>query len=144
MKKWDELALLIVHWAWLLSLPWKVWLCGVLLSGFIAAWVVTTSHQAEVKLDSKKDNKIAKRTNSQYEIHDFAEHQIRTTRNFYIETWFGNYISGCMQYQTEHHLFPRIPMYKLSQVRPIVMKYCKENGLDYMEDTFWQIMGRNY
>jgi len=35
-------------------------------------------------------------------------------------------------------------MYKLSRVRPIVMKFCLENGLEYKEDTFWQIMGRNY
>jgi len=116
-----------------------------LISGTIAAWVVTANHQSEDKLDSKNVMAIEKQTaQSKYKIHDFAQHQIVTTRDINIDSWFVSYLCGGMQYQIEHHLFPRIPLYKLSQIKPYVMEFCRENGYEFKQEGFVEITKRNY
>jgi len=145
-KKHKELALLIVHWIfYLFFLPWKVWVLGTLITGTVSAWVVTASHQAEHKLEGKRDmtgeEKVVK---SKYQIHDYFAHQVITTRNIDLQSWFLNYICGGMQYQIEHHIFPRIPLYKLSTVKPLVEKLCAERGIEYRQENLWDISKRNY
>jgi len=144
-KRHKELALLIVHWVWYACLPWKVWVLGTLITGTISAWVVTASHQAEQKLDGKRDLTGEEEvTKSKYQIHDYFAHQVITTRNIDLKSWFLNYICGGMQYQIEHHIFPRIPLYKLSTVKPLVKQLCEQRGIEYREENLWDISKRNY
>jgi len=143
-KRHKELVLLVIHWAWYACLPWKVWVVGTLITGTISAWVVTASHQAEVKLDGKRDFTKEEEVKSKYQIHDYLRHQVVTTRNIDLHSWFLNYICGGMQYQIEHHIFPRIPLYKLSTVKPLVKQICAEQGIEYREESLWDISKRNY
>ena len=39
---------------------------------------------------------------------------------------------GGMNYQIEHHLFPRISSMHYPVIAPIVRKYCQENGIRYV------------
>lgn len=142
-RLYKELVGLAVHWCWYFMMPWQVWLLGVLLSGSIAAWVVTASHQAEEKLENKHQFSSESKQ-SKYQIHDYVAHQVVTTRNIDIKSWLLNYMCGGMQYQIEHHIFPRIPLYKLGEVKPIVMKYCMDRGLEYREESLWEITKRNF
>jgi len=144
-KNTEELALLAVHWVfWITCIPWKVWLTGALIGGTMLAWIVTANHQAEFKWESKRQFVNETPIQSKYKIHDLAAHQIISTRNIYCPTWFENLLCGGLQYQIEHHLFPRMPIYNLPLVRPIVMEYCKTHGLEYLEENFWDISKRNY
>jgi len=143
-KRHKELVLLVIHWAWYACLPWKVWVVGTLITGTISAWVVTASHQAEAKLDGKRDFTKEEEVKSKYQIHDYLRHQVVTTRNIDLHSWFLNYICGGMQYQIEHHIFPRIPLYKLSTVKPLVKQICAERGIEYREESLWDISKRNY
>jgi len=143
-KRYKELACLIIHWAWYACLPWKVWVVGTLITGTVSAWVVTASHQAEQKLDGKRDFTKEEAVKSKYQIHDYFSHQVVTTRNIDLQSWFLNYICGGMQYQIEHHLFPRIPLYKLSTVKPLVKQVCAQRGIEYREENLWDISKRNY
>ena len=43
----------------------------------------------------------------------FIDHQIQTCRNYKYDSLFWLILMGGMQYQTEHHLFPQIPFYRL-------------------------------
>jgi len=142
-KKYQELACLAIHWIWYACLPWKVWVVGTLITGTISAWVVTASHQAEEKLEGKKGLE-PEGVKSKYLMHDYFKHQVVTTRNIDLNSWFLNYICGGMQYQIEHHIFPRIPLYKLSTIKPIVKEYCAEHGIEYREESLWDISKRNY
>jgi len=143
-RRHRELFGLIIHWIWYATLPWKVWVLGTLITGTISAWVVTASHQAEQKLDGKRDFTQEEVVKSKYQIHDYLTHQVLTTRNIDLHSWFLNYICGGMQYQIEHHIFPRIPLYKLSTVKPLVQQYCAERGIEYREENLWDISVRNY
>jgi len=143
-RNYKELIGLAVHWVWYMMMPWKVWLLGVLVSGTITGWVVTASHQSEHKIETKKDFFTGVTAKSKYQIHDYVAHQVVTTRNIDLSSWLLNYMCGGMQYQIEHHIFPRIPLYKLGEVKPIVQQYCAERGLEYREESLWEITKRNY
>jgi linoleoyl-CoA desaturase len=68
----------------------------------------------------------------------WAEHQMRTTANFGRGSFFCQFICGGLNYQVEHHLFPRICHVHYPQIAPIVEQCAKEHGLPYHENsTFW-------
>ena len=40
---------------------------------------------------------------------------------------------GGLNYQIEHHLFPRMPSVNLRRAQPIVRDFCAERGISYTE-----------
>eukprot|EP00928_Gymnodinium_smaydae_P063839 TRINITY_DN4731_c0_g1_i1.p1 TRINITY_DN4731_c0_g1~~TRINITY_DN4731_c0_g1_i1.p1 ORF type:complete len:428 (-),score=39.03 TRINITY_DN4731_c0_g1_i1:165-1448(-) len=66
-----------------------------------------------------------------YEGVDWGEHQLRTSSNW-VTSWYC--ISGMLEHQIEHHLFPTLS-YKVQReiVRPLVQECAKEFGLPYYE-----------
>jgi len=144
-KKWLEFACFVVHWVWyLFVLPWKVWFFGTIFGGTIISWIVTSSHQAETKLTTKKTDTKGNTFSNKYQIHDMVEHQCNTTINLDSQSWLVNFLCGGLQYQIEHHLFPRMPIHRLPLVRPIVKEYCKTHNIPYMEDGAYGVFKRNY
>ena len=66
-------------------------------------------------------------------LDDFTA-QIRTTRNFNthpVITW----MSGGLNYQIEHHLFPAVPRSKLPMISPYVRELAKQSGEVYNQDS---------
>jgi delta8-fatty-acid desaturase len=51
--------------------------------------------------------------------------------------WFH----GGLQYQTTHHLFPRLPRHRLRFVREMAMEYAKEQGIKYNHFPFVEANG---
>lgn len=43
-----------------------------------------------------------------------------------------------LQFQIEHHLFPRIPRTSLRMARSGVRAICAKHGIHYHEPTFWR------
>ncbi|MEZ4365587.1 MAG: acyl-CoA desaturase [Kofleriaceae bacterium] len=64
-------------------------------------------------------------------IHDQItdwEHQLETTRNLALPRWLSWFFVG-LDYQIEHHLFPKIPHSQLPRAAAIVGRWCDEIGL---------------
>merc|ERR1712091_402549 len=55
-------------------------------------------------------------------------HQVLTSRNV-ITTWWNGWYWGGLEYQIEHHLFPRLPRQSLAKIAPRVQKLCEEHNL---------------
>ena len=69
---------------------------------------------------------------------EWAIHQMETTADFSRKSWFITYYVGGLNYQTEHHLFPRICHVHYPEIAPIVEATAKEFGVPYIyNDTFW-------
>jgi len=66
---------------------------------------------------------------------NFVIFQLQTTRNIdcpeYLD-WFH----GGLQFQIEHHLFPRIPRHNLRKVMPFVKELCKKHNIEYEMKPF--------
>jgi len=61
---------------------------------------------------------------------------LRTTMNVDCPAYL-DWVHGGLQFQVEHHLFPRMPRVHLRKVMPLVKQFCEENGLDYYSYGFF-------
>ncbi|MEO6000075.1 MAG: acyl-CoA desaturase [Chitinophagaceae bacterium] len=62
---------------------------------------------------------------------EWAAHQVRTTVNFAPRNWLINWYVGGLNYQVEHHLFPRISHVHYPAISKIVKKTCEQYNLPY-------------
>jgi len=151
-----ERITLALHYVWLalvlLLLP-SIWvvvpflLVSELLAGFGIGIVVFFNHYACEHFDSFDngsawiwDPRMKKHVESKREISrppTFVELQLRSTRNM-AGSPIVDWISGGINYQVEHHLFPTLPRNNLSKASRLVREFCKENSLPYQCDGFWE------
>jgi fatty acid desaturase len=63
---------------------------------------------------------------------DFLRRQVLTARNVkghpLVDFWYGG-----LNYQIEHHLFPRMPRNNLGKAQRLVKRFCAERGIRYHE-----------
>ncbi|MFT3936887.1 MAG: acyl-CoA desaturase [Chitinophagaceae bacterium] len=62
---------------------------------------------------------------------EWAIHQIKTTANFAPKNKFINWYVGGLNYQVEHHLFPRISHVHYPAISNIVKQTCQDFDLPY-------------
>lgn len=71
---------------------------------------------------------------------DFLQRQVLTSRNIRGGRPMG-WAMGGLNYQVEHHLFPRMASPKLHKVKPIVEEFCAERGIPYTETGLFESYG---
>src|SRR5215207_5457626 len=68
---------------------------------------------------------------------DFLRRQVLTSRNVVAhpitDFWYGG-----LNYQIEHHLFPRLPRSKLRAAQPIIRGFCRDHSIAYHETSVLQ------
>ena len=60
---------------------------------------------------------------------DWAVHQLRTTANFATGSRIATWMTGGLNHQIEHHLFPRVAHTHYPRLRPIVAAIAQRHGL---------------
>jgi fatty acid desaturase len=89
------------------------------LFGTYLVSIFAPNHKAMPLLD--RDSKV-----------DFLRRQVLTSRNVVAhpitDFWYGG-----LNYQIEHHLFPRLPRNKLREAQPIIRGFCQEHSIAYHE-----------
>ncbi|WP_018656252.1 fatty acid desaturase family protein [Actinomadura flavalba] len=63
---------------------------------------------------------------------DHLRRQVLTSRNVRPGP-VTDYLTGGLNYQIEHHLFPSVPRPSLARLRPLVREHCASVGLPYTE-----------
>lgn len=82
---------------------------------------------------SETDEKIA---------NEWAVHQVLTTNNFATKSPLATWFMGGLNFQVEHHLFPKISHVHYPNINPILKRTCEKYGVNYSEmPTFWQAIG---
>lgn len=114
----------------LFDLPFSQILTGFLLMHFIAGIVLTTifqlAHTVEGTTHPLPDEKGVIEN-------DWAIHQMETTVNFSTGNKFLTWYLGGLNFQVEHHLFPKISHIHYPALSGIVKKTAKEFGVPYLE-----------
>jgi linoleoyl-CoA desaturase len=87
---------------------------------FQLAHVVENTEFETVALDETKHIETA-----------WAEHELKTTANFAMGNKAISWFVGGLNYQIEHHLFPRVSHVHYPAISKIVMEKCKEYDLPY-------------
>ncbi|XP_059651313.1 delta(8)-fatty-acid desaturase-like [Cornus florida] len=68
---------------------------------------------------------------------DWFEKQTGGTIDISCSRWM-DWFHGGLQFQLEHHLFPRLPRCHLRKVSPIVRELCKKHNLPYRSFSFFE------
>ena len=68
---------------------------------------------------------------------EFLERQVKGTLNIDCHR-FMDWFHGGLQFQLEHHLFPRLPRHNLRKVSTITKALCRKHGLPYVSVGFWR------
>ncbi|HNP48845.1 MAG TPA: acyl-CoA desaturase [Bacteroidia bacterium] len=66
---------------------------------------------------------------------DWATHQVRTTANFATRNKFVTWAVGGLNFQVEHHLFPKIAHVHYPALSKIVKEVCQKYNLPYHEQA---------
>jgi linoleoyl-CoA desaturase len=118
------IAIPIMVWGWL------AWLVGFMVMnasmGLTLSFVFQLAHVVEntefehIPLDTTKHVETA-----------WAEHQLKTTSNFAMGNKVISWFVGGLNYQIEHHLFPRVSHVHYPAISKIVQEKCREYHLPY-------------
>lgn len=110
---------------------WLSWLIGFLVmslvAGFILSIVFQLAHTVEHTEFPVADTESHKLPD------EFAAHQIKTTANFATRNKLVSWLVGGLNFQIEHHLFPKISHIHYPAISEIVRKVCMEYQLQYIE-----------
>lgn len=107
------------------------WLVGFIIfstvAGFILSIVFQLAHTVEHTHFPMPDDATGK-------IEDeWAIHQVKTTANFATNNAFVSWFVGGLNFQVEHHLFPKISHVHYPRINKIVKQTCMEYGVEYIE-----------
>jgi linoleoyl-CoA desaturase len=114
----------------LFHIPFIQTLTGFLLMHFVAGLILTVIFQLAHSLEGTShplpgDNGIV--------ANDWAIHQMNTTMNFSPRNkWLSWYVGG-LNFQVEHHLFPRIAHVHYPAIAPIVRAVAAEFQVPYLQ-----------
>ena len=115
----------------IMLLGFKTWIIGFLLitmvTGLVISMVFQLAHtveHTEFPMPDEVTNKIE---------NDWAIHQINTTANFATNNKLISWLVGGLNFQIEHHLFPRISHVHYPAISKIIKRTCAEYGINYVE-----------
>jgi linoleoyl-CoA desaturase len=122
-------------WPWLAGFFVLHAVMGLTLSiVFQLAHVVENTEFENVALDETKHLETA-----------WAEHELKTTSNFAMGNKVVSWFVGGLNYQIEHHLFPRVSHVHYPAISKIVMEKCKEFNLPYNKyDTMMEAVASHF
>jgi linoleoyl-CoA desaturase len=75
----------------------------------------------------------------------WAIHQVESTANFARNSWLVTWFVGGLNYQIEHHLFPRICHVNYPALSRVVEQTCREFGVRYTaHGSFWSALASHF
>ncbi|HSU29243.1 MAG TPA: acyl-CoA desaturase [Chitinophagaceae bacterium] len=139
MKTWDHISfwtfkILYVFIFMLIPIyfvGFMPWLIGYLIYGLFAGFVLSIVFQLAHIVEDTHFPVVNETTDK---IDDeWALHQLKTTANFATRNRLISWFVGGLNFQIEHHLFPKISHIHYPAISRIIRKACKEFGMPYIE-----------
>ena len=99
----------------------------IFVCGFFISVVFQLAHVIQETSFPKPDEETSKIHN------EWAVHQLETTANFSTKSKFVSWLVGGLNFQVEHHLFPRISHVHYPAISELVRQTCREFNVTYLE-----------
>jgi len=117
-------------------IPWYVlgfvsWLVGFLIFTCVAGFVLSIVFQLAHTVEHTAFPVVNEETN-RFED-EWAVHQLKTTANFATNNKLVSWFVGGLNFQIEHHLFPKISHVHYPAISKIIKQACQEYGVVYIE-----------
>jgi fatty acid desaturase len=126
---WTELSCLALHYTGWLIVPSLIWGPLPVIGLYLALWGVVGVCLALVFAPAHMGLPV---TSGQQ--HDWV-HQLETTRNLELPRLVSFFFIG-LDFQVEHHLFPKIPHQNLPRAAQITEAWCKRERVPYHSEPY--------
>jgi fatty acid desaturase len=120
-----EAACMTVHYTCWVVIPSIIWGPLIGFAVYSAIWALVGVFLALVFAPAHIGLPIMAEQN-----HDWL-HQLETTRDLELPRFISFFFIG-LDYQAEHHLFPKIPHQNLPKAAAITAAWCKRHGIEYL------------
>lgn len=107
------------------------WVIGFLVFTCVAGFVLSLVFQLAHTVEHTQFPVADPITNKLED--EWAVHQIKTTANFATNNPVVSWLVGGLNFQIEHHLFPKISHVHYPAISKIIRQACQEYGLVYIE-----------
>jgi linoleoyl-CoA desaturase len=136
-RRWDLAGLVggklvFVCWAIVVPMlvyPWWAVICGYLVYSMIVSLIMAVTFQLAHCVE-EADFASPEELNSERRL--WAVHEVETTVDFCPRNPVLSWVVGGLNYQIEHHLFPRVPHTHYAQIAKIVQRNAERHGVRYV------------
>jgi linoleoyl-CoA desaturase len=109
----------------------STWVIGFLVYGLFAGFILSIVFQLAHTVEDTHFPQANPQTNKMED--EWALHQLKTTANFATRNRFISWWVGGLNFQVEHHLFPRVSHVHYPEISKIIKKACNDFGFPYIE-----------
>lgn len=125
----------LLHYFLFIGLPvyllgWSAWLIGFLTTALVAGFIISIVFQLAHTVEHTEFPTAGSNSKMPDE---WAVHQIKTTANFATRNRIISWLIGGLNFQIEHHLFPKISHIHYPAISQIIRQVCQEYGIQYIE-----------
>ncbi len=132
----------VFYFAYLIVIPvfvFKVqvgpWIAGFFLMHFLAGIVLTTVFQLAHTVEGTQHPMPSSEGTIE---NSWAVHQLCTTVDFATNNRLLSFYIGGLNFQVEHHLFPKICHVHYPKIAPIIKDTAREYNIPYMENRYFK------
>jgi linoleoyl-CoA desaturase len=103
------------------------------VAAFTLGWILSVVFQLAHVVDSAEFVTPTYTNDKEVIENEWAIHQVKTTADFGTNSAFLTWSLGGLNFQVEHHLFPRISHVHYPALNKIVKETCAEFGIPFLE-----------
>lgn len=115
----------------IITVGFGAWIIGFLIFALFAGFVLSIVFQLAHTVEHTHFPQANIDTNKMED--EWAIHQLKTTANFATKNSFISWWVGGLNFQIEHHLFPRISHVHYPAISKIIKKACNDFNIPYIE-----------
>ncbi len=128
----------------ILALGWFKWLIGFLVLNAVMGLGTSIIFQLAHVVEETEFSYVGIDDTITIE-NEWAVHQVKTTADFSPRSKVITFLAGGLNYQVEHHLFPRISHIHYPSISKIVKRKCEEFGIPYhISPTFFKAIHSHF
>lgn len=121
----------------ILMVGWLPWLVGYLIATMVCGLVISIVFQLAHVVGGTQFH--SSREEDSGERQEWAIHQLESTSNFGTSSPWLHWFLGGLNFQIEHHLFPRVSHIHYPGISLIVRKACRDFNIVYHEhSSLWK------
>ncbi|CAM9122099.1 unnamed protein product [Sphacelaria rigidula] len=147
--RWTEMWTAKVFWAaWRLASPFlffegvgtpALFVTLFVISEWFTGWYLAFNFQVS-HVSTECDYPLGAEPKDMIED-EWAVSQVKSCVDYCHDNSMVAFLSGALNYQVTHHLFPGVSQYHYPAIAPIIKEVCKKYGVNYIHlDTFWEAM----
>ncbi len=126
----------LVHLFLFVGLPiymagFESWLVSFLIFTLVAGFVLSLVFQLAHTVEHTSFPVVNSQTGKMED--EWAIHQLKTTADFATRNKVVTWLVGGLNFQIEHHLFPKISHVHYPALHSIIKKICEQHGIQYIE-----------